>query len=60
VPFASGRPAGPLEDFLTEFISAEDPNQVYGRPCGLHMLEDGTLLVAGDAGNVIWRVQPNT
>jgi glucose/arabinose dehydrogenase len=57
VPFANGRPAGPLEDFLTGFISAEDPDQVYGRPCGLHVLADGSLLVADDAANVIWRVQ---
>jgi glucose/arabinose dehydrogenase len=57
VPFANGRPAGVLEDFLTGFISAEDPNQVYGRPCGLHVLEDGSLLIADDAGDVIWRVQ---
>ncbi len=57
VPFANGRPSGPLEDFLTGFISAEDPGQVYGRPCGLHVLADGSLLVADDAANVIWRVQ---
>jgi glucose/arabinose dehydrogenase len=57
VPFSNGRPSGPLEDFLTGFISAEDPDEVYGRPCGLHVLEDGSLLVADDAANTIWRVQ---
>lgn len=57
VPFADGRPSGELEDFLTGFICADDPNQVYGRPCGLAVLADGSLLVADDAADVIWRVQ---
>ena len=38
VPFAEGRPSGGLEDFLTGFICADDPNKVYGRPCGLIVL----------------------
>jgi glucose/arabinose dehydrogenase len=57
VPFADGRPSGGMEDFLTGFICADDPNQVYGRPCGLVVLADGSLLVADDAADVIWRVQ---
>jgi glucose/arabinose dehydrogenase len=57
VPFANGRPSGAMEDFLTGFICADDPNKVYGRPCGLLVLGDGSLLVADDAGDVIWRVQ---
>ena len=57
VPFAGGRPAGAMEDFLTGFICADDPNKVYGRPCGLAVLGDGSLLVADDAADVIWRVQ---
>jgi glucose/arabinose dehydrogenase len=59
VPFSGGRPAGPMEDFLTGFICADDPNQVYGRPCGLMELADGSMLVADDAADVIWRVQAN-
>ena len=57
VPFANGRPTSDMEDFLTGFISADDPNTVYGRPCGLLVLPDGSLLVADDAGDLIWRVQ---
>jgi glucose/arabinose dehydrogenase len=57
VPFTGGRPAGEMEDFLTGFICADDPSKVYGRPCGLAVLADGSLLVADDAGDVIWRVQ---
>jgi glucose/arabinose dehydrogenase len=57
IPFADGRPAGGMEDFLTGFICADDPDKVYGRPCGLLVLADGSLLVADDAADVIWRVQ---
>jgi glucose/arabinose dehydrogenase len=31
-------------------------NDVYGRPVGVAVTRDGSLLVAEDAGNVIWRV----
>jgi glucose/arabinose dehydrogenase len=57
MPFSDGRPSGSLEDFLSGFICADDPDKVYGRPCGLLVLADGSLLVADDAADVIWRVQ---
>jgi glucose/arabinose dehydrogenase len=47
----------PPEDFLTGFIANEKAKEVYGRPCGVAVLPDGSLLVADDAGNKIWRVQ---
>ncbi|HEX6012570.1 MAG TPA: sorbosone dehydrogenase family protein, partial [Geminicoccaceae bacterium] len=56
VPFAQGRPSGPMEDFLTGFVADGDRSLVHGRPCGVVMLPDGSLLVADDAGNRIWRV----
>jgi glucose/arabinose dehydrogenase len=56
VPFAQGRPSGPMEDFLTGFVADDDRSLVYGRPCGVTMLPDGSLLVADDAGDRIWRV----
>jgi len=56
VPFKNGMPAGKPEDFLTGFIADEAKSQVYGRPAGVATLPDGTLLVADDAGNTIWRV----
>jgi glucose/arabinose dehydrogenase len=59
VPFDGGMPSGELEDFLTGFISAEDPDEVYGRPCGLLEIPDGSLLVADDAADTIWRVAVN-
>jgi glucose/arabinose dehydrogenase len=56
VPFAHGRPSGQARDFLTGFIADRDKREVYGRPVGLAALPDGSLLVADDAGNRVWRV----
>lgn len=56
VPFADGRPSGPMEDFLTGFVADDDASLVYGRPCGVAMLPDGSLLVADDAGDCVWKV----
>lgn len=53
VPFTNGKP-GPAEDFLTGF--AVNSSKVYGRPVGVAVLPDGSLLIADDAGNRIWRV----
>ena len=56
VPFEGGRPNGPPRDFLTGFIADEEAGEVYGRPVGLAVLPDGSLLVADDAADRIWRV----
>ena len=55
VPFVDGRPAGPPRDILTGFL-APDERFSYGRPVGVALRPDGSLLVADDVGNVIWRV----
>jgi glucose/arabinose dehydrogenase len=55
VPFRDGRPSGPAEDFLTGFL-VPNRDEAYGRPVGLAVLPDGSLLVADDAGDRIWRV----
>jgi glucose/arabinose dehydrogenase len=54
VPFADGRPSGPPEDVLTGFLSAD--GKAYGRPVGVAVDRAGSLLVADDVGNVVWRV----
>jgi glucose/arabinose dehydrogenase len=56
VPFRNGRPAGPPQDFLTGFIANLQKNEVYGRPVGIAVLPDGSLLIADDAADTIWRV----
>jgi glucose/arabinose dehydrogenase len=56
VPFANGKPAGPIEDILTGFIADEGKFEAYGRPVGVTVAPDGALLVADDSGGKIWRV----
>ncbi|SAL85468.1 glucose/sorbosone dehydrogenase-like protein [Caballeronia arvi] len=56
VPFASGKPAGAPEDFLSGFL-LQDGHAV-GRPVGVALDADGALLVADDVGNAVWRVAP--
>jgi glucose/arabinose dehydrogenase len=61
VPFEAGRPKGYYESFLTGFRLQGQKGfgsqaQVWGRPAGLAVAHDGTLLVADDVGNKIWRV----
>jgi len=56
VPFTNGKPSGKPEDFLTGFISDETKSEVYGRPVGVAVLPDGSLLVADDVSNIIWKV----
>lgn len=57
VPFADGYPAGPAEDVLTGFVSAQ--GKAMGRPVGVVVDRAGALLVADDVGNVVWRVTPS-
>ncbi|HVD96836.1 MAG TPA: sorbosone dehydrogenase family protein [Cytophagaceae bacterium] len=56
VPFKNGKPSGPPEDFLTGFIADASDSKVHGRPVGVKMLPDGSLLVADDAADMVWRV----
>ncbi|MCP3467767.1 MULTISPECIES: sorbosone dehydrogenase family protein [unclassified Bradyrhizobium] len=55
VPFENGKPSGPARDILSGFL-APDEKESYGRPVGVALGPDGSLLVADDVGNVIWRV----
>ncbi len=56
VPFDGGKPSGPPQDFLTGFIADVNRSQVYGRPVGVAVLKDGSLLVADEPGGKVWRV----
>lgn len=49
-----GRPTGVYEDFLTGFVI--DNRSVWGRPVGVAVAPDGSLLVTEDGNNTIWRV----
>ena len=55
IPFEGGRPSGPPREILSGFL-APDEKTSYGRPVGVTIGPDGSLLVADDVGDVIWRV----
>ena len=55
VPFENGKPSGPARDILSGFL-APDERESYGRPVGVTLGPDKSLLVADDVGDVIWRV----
>jgi len=54
VPFANGKPSGMPVDVLSGFLTADGDAQ--GRPVGVAIDKRGSLLVADDVGNTIWRV----
>jgi glucose/arabinose dehydrogenase len=57
IPFKDGKPSGKPQDILTGFLS--DDGKALGRPVGVAMDATGSLLVADDVGNTIWRVSPS-
>jgi glucose/arabinose dehydrogenase len=56
VPFdqSSGKPKGEYEDFVTGFVTSE--GKVWGRPVGITVAKDGSLLISEDGDDTIWRV----
>jgi glucose/arabinose dehydrogenase len=55
VPFLNGRPSGAPIPVVTNFL-AQDHKTVRGRPVGVTLDRTGSLIVADDVGNVVWRV----
>jgi glucose/arabinose dehydrogenase len=54
VPLKNGKSNGMYEDFLTGFLT---PNgDIWGRPVGVTVAPDGSLLVSDDGSGSIWRV----
>ncbi len=49
-----GKPTGEYDDFLVGFVA--DDRSVWGRPVGITVAQDGSLLVSDDGSNSIWRV----
>jgi glucose/arabinose dehydrogenase len=44
------------ENFVSGWLPDENSNEVWGRPVGLLVNSDGSLLIADDGGRKIWRV----
>jgi glucose/arabinose dehydrogenase len=56
VPFNKAKAVGGYEDFVIGWMLDEDKPEVWGRPVGLAVLKDGSLLVTDDAAGKIFRV----
>lgn len=54
VPFENGKATGAYEDFVTGFVNPD--GDVWGRPVGVTVARDGSLLFSEDAHGTIWRV----
>ena len=56
VPFKNGKPAGGYDDFVVGWAPDPADRSVWGRPAGLLVMRDGSLLITDDGAGVIWRV----
>ncbi len=54
VPQKNGVPTGEYEDFMTGFVTPQ--GDVWGRPVGVAVANDGSLFVTDDGSNTVWRV----
>lgn len=54
VPLKDGKATGEYVDFLTGFVLPD--GSCWGRPVGVGVAQDGSLLVTDDGSNSIWRV----
>jgi glucose/arabinose dehydrogenase len=56
VPFdhSIGKALGDYEDFVTGFVTSK--GNVWGRPVGITVAQDGSLLFSEDGNDTIWRV----
>jgi glucose/arabinose dehydrogenase len=50
----TGKARGDYEDFVTGFVTPE--GRVWGRPVGVTVAKDGSLLFSEDGNDTIWRV----
>ncbi|HEV2883883.1 MAG TPA: PQQ-dependent sugar dehydrogenase, partial [Pyrinomonadaceae bacterium] len=56
VRFRNGKLIGGYDDFLTGWMLDENSREVWGRPVGLLVLPDGSMLITDDGANKVWRV----
>jgi glucose/arabinose dehydrogenase len=56
IRFQNGKPVGGYDDFITGWAPSEESREVWGRPVGVLVLKDGSMLVVDDGANKLWRV----
>ena len=54
IPMKDGHATGEYDDFLTGFVTAD--GQVWGRPVGVAVGNDGSLFVTDDGSRSVWHV----
>jgi glucose/arabinose dehydrogenase len=54
IPMHNGHATGEYDDFLTGFVTKT--GQVWGRPVGVTVANDGSLIVVDDGSRSVWRV----
>jgi glucose/arabinose dehydrogenase len=54
IPMHDGHATGEYDDFLTGFVTAD--GQVWGRPVGVAVGNDGSLFVTDDGSRSVWHV----
>ncbi|UJR20436.1 hypothetical protein I4U23_023567 [Adineta vaga] len=61
IPFNSttNRPLGFYEDFVHGFLTNPSGPDTYGRPVGILVMKDGSILFSEDGNNRLYRVQYN-
>ena len=55
VPLKNGKAAGEYDDFMTGFVT--DSRDVWGRPVGMTVDSQGSLLMVDDGANRLWRIR---
>jgi glucose/arabinose dehydrogenase len=56
IRFKNGKPVGGYDDFVTGWMTDPKSRDVWGRPVGLLVLPDGSMLITDDGARKIWRV----
>ncbi|PYT00985.1 MAG: L-sorbosone dehydrogenase [Acidobacteria bacterium] len=57
VRFKNGKLVGnSYEDFVSGWLPDENSNEVWGRPVGVLVADDGSLLITDDGADKVWRV----
>lgn len=56
IPFRDGHPSGGYDDFVVGWMIDERSRNVWGRPVGVLVLADGSLLISDDGAGRVWRV----
>ncbi|HXQ52354.1 MAG TPA: sorbosone dehydrogenase family protein [Stellaceae bacterium] len=54
IPVENGKPTGAYQDFMTGFVTQD--GAVWGRPVGVVVTQDGSLLVSDDGSGTVWRI----